>query len=506
MLLTRFLSSRWLRRLVRLVPMLLASAALPLQAAAPEVRGTWLTTTGNSALRTPADSAESMRRLAAIGLNTVYVESWKNGYTQFPSRVLERTIGVRQRPSPMPQDPSDSLAVRQAPARDLLQETLIEAHRNGLVYVSWFEYGFMAAYKETMNDLRRQKPEWLSRDRNGSEVAPNGFVWLNPLHPQARQFLLDLVLEAVDKYDIDGVQLDDRIVWPHITMGYDDYTQKVYMAEHQGRRPPLDHQDPQWMRWRADKVDSFSKLFVQELRARRPGLLISLSPAIHPWAWENYLLDWPVWSGWGAKDSLRSGAFSRPAAAGATPRWDEFIPQAYRTSYAAFETTWRDQVAAMRAAGGNRQRDLIAGIRIVGDGPDSDWDQLRRSMELVRALGNGGHVLWFSRGVLDLYAKELTAFYQASGPAASPFFGSDWRRPSVALVRQGAARAGQQRWAVPRLPPGHYRAIGHNGQHWEYLPAIARGARHISAPAGFDKLEVLLDRRPDMAKAPRGLK
>ena len=41
---------------------------------APEVRGTWLTTTANSAIATPERSAETMRRLREIGLNTVYVE------------------------------------------------------------------------------------------------------------------------------------------------------------------------------------------------------------------------------------------------------------------------------------------------------------------------------------------------------------------------------------------------------------------------------------------------
>lgn len=480
--------------LIRLFAAMLFVASVPATAAAamPEVRGTWLTTTGNSALRTPADSAASMRRLKEIGINTVYVESWKNGYTQFPSTVLERTIGHRQRPADMAQDPSDSASVRQAPARDLVQETLIEAHRNGLIYVSWFEYGFMAAYKDTMNDLRRQKPHWLSRDREGNEVAPNGFVWLNPLHPEARRFLLDLVLEAVDKYDLDGVQLDDRIVWPYVTMGYDDYTQQVYMAEHQGRRPPTDHQDPDWMRWRAEKVNSFARQFVQEIRARRPRLLISLSPGVHPWAWEHYLLDWPRWSAWSAADRLQQ--LPMPAA-GITPRWDEFIPQAYRTSYAAFEATWKEQAAAMTAAGAARQRDLVAGIRIVGDGPDSDWDQLRRSMDLVRSMGNGGHVLWFSRGVLDLYDAELSAYYKASGPAYAPFFGAGWRRPSVPLQRAGAAVDGRQRWRVPGLPAGRYRAIGHDGQQWDYLDAVVRGARSITAPVRFNKVEVLLDRR-----------
>lgn len=482
-----------LRRL--LLPLLIA-AALPLQAARAaqpviaEVRGTWVTTTGNRAISTPADSAATMRRLRQIGLNTVYVETWKNGYTQFPSDVLERTIGVRQRPAPMPQEPGDPAAQRQAPARDLLQETLIEAHRNGLIYVAWFEYGFMAAYKDTVNHLRRQKPEWLSRDIHGSEVAPNGFVWMNPLHPEARAFLLALVLEAVDKYDLDGIQLDDRIVWPHITMGYDDYTRAVYAAQHDGRQPPADYRDPAWMRWRADQVDRFSRAFVQELRARRPGLLISLSPAVHPWAWDNYLLDWPAWSRWGA---------GQP---GAAVRWDEFIPQAYRGSYAGFAQTWREQAVAMRALGGDRQRDLLAGIRIVGDGPDSSWEQLRDSTALTRELGNGGHVLWYSRGVTDIYARQLTDFYAASGAAVHPVFGAGWRPGAIVLRRVGQPHAGVQRWRVPRLPAGRYRLIGHDGVSWSMLAALPAGAAQVAVPSRYSKVELLVERRGDVPRAP----
>jgi putative ABC transport system permease protein len=101
-----------------------------------------------------------------------------------------------------------------------------------------------------------------------------------PLHPEARRFLLDLVLEAIDTYDLDGIQIDDRIVWPYITMGYDDYTKEIYAKENGGKEPPTDHKDAAWMRWRADKVNEFSKIFVQEVRAARPGLLISLNTQI----------------------------------------------------------------------------------------------------------------------------------------------------------------------------------------------------------------------------------
>jgi uncharacterized lipoprotein YddW (UPF0748 family) len=448
-----------------------------------EVRGTWLTTTANNAIATPADTARSMQKLREIGLNTVYVEAWKNGYTQYPSLVLARTVGVTQRPTAAAQDPSDS---KQLPARDLLQETLIEAHRNGLHYIAWFEYGFMAAHASTMNHLRRMKPQWLSRDINGSEVAPNGFVWMNPLHPEARRFLLDITLEAMQRYDLDGVQFDDRIVWPYVTMGYDDYTRSVYAAEHAGRQPPTDPRDPAWMRWRADKLNALVREFVAELRAARPALLLSLSPAVYPWSFEHYLLEWPQWALWPKHQ-----------------QWDEFVPQAYRTSYAAFDSTWLEQTQALKSTGAYQPQALLAGIRINGAGEPSSWPQLKDSIALARKLKQGGHVLWFSKGVLDNFANELTTLYAQDGPALHPRLPKGWRRPAVALQRSDSG------WVfgpnVEPPPPGRYRAIGFDGQAWRYLQDLvlpnAQAVRVSTERSSCcERVELIVDRRGDIPR------
>ncbi len=464
-----------------------------------EVRGTWLTTTANTAISSSENTEKSMRRIKEVGLNTVYVESWKNGYTQFPSQVLKRTLGVTQRPSSLLQDPGDAPQSLSSASRDLLQETLIAAHRQGLIYVAWFEYGFMAAHKSTMNHLRMQKPAWLSRDRDGNEVASNGFVWLNPLHPEAQQFLLDLVLEAIDAYDLDGIQLDDRIVWPDIRMGYDAYTLALYAQEHSGQSPPNNYLDPEWMQWRADKVTQFAQRFVQAVRAKRPGLIISLSPAVYPWSWEHHLLAWPQWSAW-------SASALKPKA-----DWDEFIPQAYRFSYPDFAKTWQQQVDAMRVYGDSQAAKLLAGIRIVGDGRDSSWEQLRQSIELTRTNNNAGHVLWYSRGVLDLYPEQLRAFYQDSGAAISPHFPAGWRQLSIPLVKQSATEnaAKFERWQSPKLEVGRYQVIVHDQHSWRYLDQVVTistantGKVDVLVPTGFSLVELIVDRRQEMQQLQR---
>jgi uncharacterized lipoprotein YddW (UPF0748 family) len=443
---------------VRLINLLLLSPSLLVTCAsgheaAAEVRGTWLTTTANSAIAGPAESEATMAALREIGLNTVYVETWKNGYTQFPSATLARTIGPDRTPS--------------LGQRDLLEETLIQAHRHGLLYIAWFEYGFMAAHQGNENHLLREKRAWLSEDIEGQIVAPNGFIWMNPLHPEVREFLVNLVLDAVDRYDLDGVQLDDRLAWPHYTMGYDSYTRSVYAKEHDGKEPPADPRNPEWLRWRAEKITEFAREFHLRLRAARPELILSVSPGPYPWSYDNYACDWPSW----AKEGL----------------FDEYVPQVYRTSLAAFQPEWERQMGVIAG----RERDLLAGIRIVGSGPDTSWEDLRGKIETSRSPASGGHVHWFSRGVLDLYRQELTTLYEA--PVPHPRRPADWRPPPLA-ADAGPDDSGFWKIAVPYA--GTYRIVARRGERWteESAQSFEKGEVKVQVH-GADAVELLLDRR-----------
>lgn len=482
-----------------------SSTPAPAPAAAPpaEVRGTWITTTANSAISTPESTAETMRRLRAIGLNTVYVECWKNGYTQYPSEVLKRTIGVDRRPNLMPQDPSDTPEQLKRGPRDLLGEAITEAHRNGLLCIGWFEYGFMAAHKDTVNHLRKQKPEWLSRDIKGSEVAPNGFVWMNPLHPEARQFLIDIVVEAIDKYDLDGVQLDDRIVWPYYTMGYDDYTKAAYAKDHNGAQPPADPKDAEWTRWRVNKVNEYAIIFVDAVRKARPGILISLSPAPYPWCLENYLLEWPRWASWTTFTREMNPTQTRAAT---DQGWDEFIPQCYRYNWPAFKATWDQQIDSLKQFKADaRIKDMLAGILITGSEPKPvPFGDLRKAAEHTRMTGGGGHVWWFSTGLLDVYTNEMTAFYDVAskGYAPHPKFPADWRTPSIALKR------GEGRTWTAAAAPGSYQIVGQRQGVWSPLGSkiVAGGQAEsiaFTAEADYDHVELLVDRRPQLSKGDR---
>src|SRR5687768_14787482 len=439
---------------------------------APEVRGMWLTTTANDAIATPAKTHDTMKRLREIGLNTVYVECWKNGYTAFPSDVMSTATGI-------PLKINSSTRGVPGLQRDLLHETLIAAHRNQLIHVAWFEYGFMAAHKDTHNELRKRR-DWLVLDRAGNDVAKNGFVWLNPLHPDAQALLIGIVTESVRKYDLDGIQLDDRIVWPSLEMGYDEFTRKLYASEHDGRAPPDDFRDVDWRAWRQAKVEAFAKRFVAEVRKANPDLLISLSPGPHPWALENYLIDWPAWSRW----DKRGGQ-----------TWDEFVPQVYRMTYDAFAKDWPAQVAAIDT----RVGDLVAGIRLVGDGPDLPEGDATKCVRLVRKTNAGGHAWWFSRGVLETHVSELTQLYDVAnrGHAEHRRRPLDWR-PAPIVMKNVPNQPSTWEGVVPH---GAYRIIAKIDGVWvphEPHHRFEMGGKFEVHVPRAEAVELLVDRRPPL--------
>ncbi|MGB3294842.1 MAG: family 10 glycosylhydrolase, partial [Phormidesmis sp.] len=197
-------------------------------------------------------------------------------------------------------------------------------HQHQLRVLPWFEYGFMVPMN---SQLALQHPEWLTSRQDGSrqlaspferveEDLPNGFLsgllksgaptqlgWLNPFHPGVQSLLLVLVEEVVSQYDVDGIQFDDHFSLP-VEFGYDAYTVALYQAEHRGQLPPSDSADPDWMRWRADKLSQFMNAVQAKVKANCATCLVSLSPNPAKFAYRFHLQDWRTWVDRGWLDEL----------------------------------------------------------------------------------------------------------------------------------------------------------------------------------------------------------
>jgi uncharacterized lipoprotein YddW (UPF0748 family) len=111
--------------------------------------------------------------------------------------------------------------------------------------------------------------------------------------------MIDLIVEVVTRYDVAGIQLDDHFGLP-VEFGYDPFTVQLYQQEHGGKLPPENPLDPEWMRWRANKITALTERIFRAVKVVRPYCLITLSPNSQGFSYRTYLQDWQTWvqRGW----------------------------------------------------------------------------------------------------------------------------------------------------------------------------------------------------------------
>lgn len=269
-----------------------------------EIRGVWLTNVSSGVYYIPGAIDRAINQLSSLNFNTIYPVVWNRGYTFYQSSLMKNIIGRES-------ETLLSLLNKNQREPDFFAKLVKLAKAKNISVIPWFEYGLMIPPNST---IAKQHPEWLTLGQEGlNSVAENlleniinGSVnqsWLNPLHPEVQNFITQLILEVVKNYDVDGIQLDDHFSMP-VELGYDPFTIQLYQQEHQGKKPPKNHLDPEWMRWRANKLTMFMGKIFESVKAVKPNLQISLSPNSQYFAYKYYLQDWLTWINNGFIDQL----------------------------------------------------------------------------------------------------------------------------------------------------------------------------------------------------------
>ncbi|MBE9180414.1 family 10 glycosylhydrolase [Oculatella sp. LEGE 06141] len=356
-------------------------------AATTELRGVWLTNINSAVLFNPWGIDRALYQLAQLNFNTVYPVVWNRGHTFYPSSVAKEATGQLQ----------DPFLNRLRFGDDVLARIIRQGHRQQLRVIPWFEYGFMAP---AQSSLVQTHPDWVTKRLDGSEAIGNieeqelpntpssplhsalqtikrtlgtsigHRVWLNPLHPDVQQFLLNLIVEVVNRYDIEGIQLDDHFGLP-VDLGYDDFTIQLYQTEHNGLLPPTDPQEAEWMQWRAAKLSEFMQRLFQTVKSLNPDCLVTLSPNPHQFAYRSYLQDWQTWveNGW----------------------VEELILQAYRNDINAFKAELKRP--AIEAA----REKIPVGIGIFSGswGRPVSFEQIQQQVDVAREKGFTGVAFFY---------------------------------------------------------------------------------------------------------------
>jgi uncharacterized lipoprotein YddW (UPF0748 family) len=364
-----------MRIILLFVSLILLSCGKPVEDKVPAaIRGVWLTNVDSRVLNSRAGIDSAVNFCDELGINTIFVVTWNKGMTQFPSKIMKEITGVE----------IDTLFR----GRDPLKELIESAHSKNIKVIAWFEFGFSSSFKLNGGEIIKLKPEWASKDVNGNLVTKNGFDWMNGFHPEVQDFLLSLIMEVVNNYNIDGIQGDDRLPAMPSEAGYDDFTKKLYAESNQGKLPPKDFKDTAWVQWRADLMTDFMKKIYEKVKSAKKDIIVSMAPSIYPWAKEEYLQDWPEW--------VRRG-------------YVELIcPQLYRYEFKDYKIAL-EEIVNEQVEKQNLHK-FYPGILIKVGKYYPSRDYLRQMIEENRKQNINGEVFFFYEGLkryADLFKDSL---------------------------------------------------------------------------------------------------
>jgi uncharacterized lipoprotein YddW (UPF0748 family) len=335
-------------------------------------RGAWVTTAASTALDSKNNIKLCVQNCKANNINNIFMVVYNNGRTIYPSTVMQDVIGIT--------------ILERYTGRDPLQEMIDEAHAVGIKVHAWFEYGFSSSYSANGGAIIAAKPTWAAKDVNGNLVIKNGFDWLNPFNPEVQNFMINLFKEVTTKYNIDGVQGDDRLPAVPSTAGYDSYTSNLYLTE-KGIPPPSSFQEANWVDWRVKKLNGFLKKLRAEVKAIKPTIQFTMSPSPYPFSLTEYLQDWPTWvdSSW----------------------VDAIMPQCYRYDIAPYTATLVQQKGYYR----NNNIPFYPGVLVKSGATIQSDGFMTQMIQQNRKSGFKGECFFFYEGV-----KDKSSWFQQQYP------------------------------------------------------------------------------------------
>lgn len=155
------------------------------------------------------------------------------------------------------------------PHYDPLEFVVREAHKRGLELHAWFNpyrAGHPSDRSELSSDhISKTNPEWVHQFGD--------FLWLDPGHPEAKEHTLNVILDVVERYDIDGVHFDDYFYpYPSYDEGR-EFPDSLSWQKAQNRGVTLSKED-----WRRNNVDTLIKELSERIKEIDPEVKFGISP------------------------------------------------------------------------------------------------------------------------------------------------------------------------------------------------------------------------------------
>lgn len=360
-----------------------------------EIRGVWYFTSR------PSDWDAVMKKLKDHGFNCIFVRVARGGNAIYPSAFLPREKWAEDA------------------GGDELKRAIDAAHRYGIAFHAWkvnhhlgkppagfFDGNAQAKeqYYRTIGPARAAFWErMIAEDRLVRDSKGRQSFWLTPADPRNRELEYQVMMELVQKYDVDGIHFD-YIRYPDDSL-YDDPYDYDYGSISRREfekflgRPVKNWPDDvrrgalkiKYENWERENINTIVRRVYKSTKRLKPWVKISAA------VWRNHRRyravikqDWLLW---------------------AEQRWVDFlVPMDYTPDHEAFASTVRAQVSAVRG-----KVPLAAGI---GGWLLKTPEDMVKQVEIARRAGADGFV-WFSWNDEGLSPKMTLL---ASGATSKPTY------------------------------------------------------------------------------------
>ena len=232
-----------------------------------ELRAVWITTAFNidwpssanlNSYQQQEEFIDIIEKHKANGINAVFVQIRPSAEVFYESEHEPWSHWLTGKQGKAPE-----------PYYDPLKFMINECHKRNIEFHGWFNpfraVSNIARVKTVNNHITRQHPEWF--ETFGHEIKK---IYFNPGIPDARSYIVKVVMEVVNKYDIDGIHFDDYF-YPHKENGksFPDY--HTYL---QYNPQMLDIAD-----WRRDNINDFIKTLSDTINSVKPEIKFGVGPS-----------------------------------------------------------------------------------------------------------------------------------------------------------------------------------------------------------------------------------
>jgi uncharacterized lipoprotein YddW (UPF0748 family) len=403
----------------------------------------WPSKKGLSSASQQAEMRAILDRMASLNMNALILQ------------VRPHCDAVYQS-SKEPWSPYLTGTMGKSPGYDPLEYAIRQAHARGIEVHAWFN-----PFRALSNASQQCCPSHVSQASPHITKRYGNLVWCDPAATETRARAFGAILDVVQRYDIDGVHLDDYFYpYPEGGRSFPD-----------GRSPAL----------RRKIVDDFVQKLYSDVKRTKPWVRVGISP-------------FGIWRP-GVPAGIEAGIDAYEQIGCDARKWlasgwvDYLAPQLYwrdqprKQSFSALLSWWRQQ--------GNRPVwPGIATTRIgSSEDPGRPASEITKQVGLSRSIGKNwaGHIHWSVKGltqnrggISNMLAKD--AYSQAALVPPMPWLSN--KAPGMPR----ASAAGNGSALRVDLQSGdratsRYAVQTRFGNQWRMAKVVSAGSKSIDLPA-----------------------